>query len=142
MMMMSALCQTNTFMFDRYSAQLIEITLHVCTCRHTRTLYLISSQPVFALSPQYCVFSGQATNINFIVFGQTLPGVEPTIYRNRGEQANQYTTDGVKCSTSGELCICFVQHKRFFLILEKLGLSSIFYMQGTSGDQVTFHSTF
>jgi hypothetical protein len=30
-----------------------------------------------------------------IVFGLTRPGLEPTIYRSRGEQANHYVTDAV-----------------------------------------------
>jgi hypothetical protein len=43
------------------------------------------------------VLSGEATNTNFIVFGLTLPGLEPTIYRTRGEPANHYATDAVCC---------------------------------------------
>jgi hypothetical protein len=39
--------------------------------------------------------SGEATNTNFIVFGLTQPGLEPTIYRTRDEHANHYTTDVV-----------------------------------------------
>jgi hypothetical protein len=39
------------------------------------------------------VLSGEATNTNFIVFGLTRQGIEPTIYRTRGEHANHYTTD-------------------------------------------------
>ena len=31
---------------------------------------------------------GEAANTNFIVFGLTWPGLEPTIYRTRGEHAN------------------------------------------------------
>jgi hypothetical protein len=38
---------------------------------------------------------GEATNTNFIVFGLTWPGLEPTIYNTRGEHANHYTTDAV-----------------------------------------------
>jgi hypothetical protein len=30
-----------------------------------------------------------------IVFGLTRPGLEPTIYRTRGEHANDYATDAV-----------------------------------------------
>jgi hypothetical protein len=41
------------------------------------------------------VFSGEATNTNFIVFGLTRPGIEPTIYRIGGEHANHYATDAV-----------------------------------------------
>ena len=38
---------------------------------------------------------GEATNANFIVFGLNRAGLEPTIYRTRGEYANHYTTDAV-----------------------------------------------
>jgi hypothetical protein len=41
------------------------------------------------------MLNGEATNTIFIVFGLNLLGVEPKIYRTRGEHANQYTTDGV-----------------------------------------------
>jgi hypothetical protein len=41
------------------------------------------------------VLSGEATNTNFIVFGLTRPGIDPTIYRTRDEHANHYTTDAV-----------------------------------------------
>ena len=44
-----------------------------------------------ALSPECCTLSGEATNANFIVFGLTLPGLEPT--NPRREHNNQYTTD-------------------------------------------------
>ena len=33
------------------------------------------------------MLSGEATNANFIVFGLTLSGLEPTIYRTLGEHA-------------------------------------------------------
>jgi hypothetical protein len=39
--------------------------------------------------------SGEATDTNVTVFGFTRSGLEPTIYRTRGEHANQYTTDTV-----------------------------------------------
>jgi hypothetical protein len=39
------------------------------------------------------VLSGEATNTNLIVFGLTQPGLEPTIYRIRGEHTNHYRTD-------------------------------------------------
>ena len=44
-------------------------------------IILIPSQPVFVLSPFCCVFSVEATNTNFVVFGLTRLGLEPTIYR-------------------------------------------------------------
>jgi hypothetical protein len=39
----------------------------------------VSEIPVFALSPECCVLSGETTNTNFIVFGLTRLGLEPTI---------------------------------------------------------------
>jgi hypothetical protein len=57
-------------------------------------IILISSQPVFVLSPQCCVVSGEATNTNFLVFGWTQSGLKPTTYRiQRVKHANHYTTD-------------------------------------------------
>jgi hypothetical protein len=46
------------------------------------------------------MLSGEATNTNFIVFGLTWSGLEPTSYRTRGEHANHYvyTTDAVMLS--------------------------------------------
>jgi hypothetical protein len=35
----------------------------------------------------FCVFSGEVRNTNFIVFGLTQPGLELTIYRIRGDHA-------------------------------------------------------
>ena len=51
----------------------------------------IQNQPVFGLTRSYCVLSGEAANTNFIVFGLTQPGLEPTIYHTRGMHANRYT---------------------------------------------------
>ena len=44
------------------------------------------------------MLSGEATNTNFIVFGLTRPGFEPTIYRTRGEHVYHYATDAVICA--------------------------------------------
>jgi hypothetical protein len=41
------------------------------------------------------VFSGEAANTYFIVFGLTRLGLEHSIYRTRGEHTNHYTTDVV-----------------------------------------------
>ena len=41
------------------------------------------------------MLSREATNTNFIVFGFTRSGLEPTIYHARGEHTNRYTTDAV-----------------------------------------------
>jgi hypothetical protein len=37
------------------------------------------------------MFSGETTNTNSIVIGLTRSGLEPTIYRTRGQHANDYT---------------------------------------------------
>jgi hypothetical protein len=39
------------------------------------------------------VLGGEATHINFAVFGGTRPGLEPAIYRYRGGHTNHYITD-------------------------------------------------
>jgi hypothetical protein len=41
------------------------------------------------------MLSGEAANTNFLVFGLTRLGLEPTIYITRGKHANHYTTDAV-----------------------------------------------
>jgi hypothetical protein len=41
------------------------------------------------------MLTGEATNINFIVFGLIRPGLEPTIYSTQSEHANHYTIDAV-----------------------------------------------
>jgi hypothetical protein len=38
-----------------------------------------------------------ATNTNFIIFGLIWPGLQSTLYRTRGENANHYATDAVVC---------------------------------------------
>ena len=84
---------------------------HVAPLGH---IILIPSQPVFALSPYCCVLSGEATNTNFIIFGLTRPGLEPTIYRTRGEHANHYATDTVFGS--------FVRKREFYCVNKKCSL--------------------
>ena len=54
---------------------------------------LIPSQPVFAFSPLCCVLSEEAIHTNFIDFGCTRSGLDPTIKRTRCEHANHYTID-------------------------------------------------
>ena len=39
------------------------------------------------------MLSGEATHTNYIVFSLTQSGIEPTIYRTRGDHASHYTTD-------------------------------------------------
>ena len=45
----------------------------------------------------------EATNTNLIVFDLTQSELEPTIYRNRGEHDNHYTTDAVPIVLSGDV---------------------------------------
>ena len=42
------------------------------------------------------MLSEEATNTNFIVFGLARTGLDPTIYRIRGEHANHYASDAVR----------------------------------------------
>ena len=42
------------------------------------------------------MLSGEATSTNLTVFGLTRSGLEPTIYRTRGEHANHSNTSAVK----------------------------------------------
>ena len=51
------------------------------------------------------MLSGEATtNTNFIVFGLTRSGLEPTIYHTRGEHVNHYTTHTVKIAWKCPRC--------------------------------------
>jgi len=63
---------------------------HVATLEH---IILIPSQPAFALSPECCVLSGEATNTNFIVVGVARCGLDCT--RGDHAHANNYTTNAV-----------------------------------------------
>jgi hypothetical protein len=53
---------------------------HVSLLGH---IILIPSEPVFALSSRCCVLSGEASTINFILFGFIRQQLEPTIYSIR-----------------------------------------------------------
>jgi hypothetical protein len=89
---------------------------HVASVGH---IILIPSQPVFALSPKFCAFFGEATDTNFVVFCLTRSGLEPTIYRTRDEHANHYTIDAVfgfifcRLSACKPLCHSSVLMSRF-----------------------------
>ena len=76
--------------------------LNISTCHSTRTHYSYS-EPIS--------LSGEAPNTNFIIFGLTRLGLEPTIYRNRSENANNYATDAVSGLTRlfnhMQSCRCF-----------------------------------
>ena len=68
---------------------------------HTDTLFWFrANQSLLLLLNEACLAEKQHTN--FIVFGLARPGLEPTMYRPRGEHANNCVTDGV-------MKPCFVQ---------------------------------
>jgi hypothetical protein len=69
--------------------------MHDICCCSTRTHYPDSEPTSLLFSLYCCVFCGEATHTNFIVFGLTRWGLEPMIYRTPGEYANHYSTDAV-----------------------------------------------
>ena len=69
---------------------------------HSDTLFLFRANQSWLLLLKYCVLSGEATNTNFIVFGFTQPGLEPTIYHTRGEHTYHYTTDVLHMQNKNE----------------------------------------
>jgi len=73
------------------------------------------------------VLGGEATHTNFIVYGLTRPGLEPTIYRTRGEHVYSYTTDA-KLYTS-------------ILSAVKTGLQSQLFLKGWCESEVDFATT-
>ena len=64
------------------------------------------------------MFSGEATNTNFIVFGLTQPCLEPTIYCIRGKHANYFITDNDSQLTTSIHwpCYCNVQFMFMFML--------------------------
>ena len=58
-------------------------------------LYRFMDSDYPLVSSNSLAVSGEATHINYIVFGLTRLGLEPTIYRIRGEYTNHYTIDAV-----------------------------------------------
>ena len=89
MMMRSALFYTNTpswifIVLAHWNSPWVDMSLHSDTL-----FWFWANQSLLFL------LSREATNTNFIVFGLTRPGLEPTIYRIRGEHANHYATDVV-----------------------------------------------
>ena len=105
--------------------------------RQVAPLRHITSQPVFALSPELRMLSGEATNTNFIVFGLTRLGLEPTIYRTQGKHANHYTTDAVNKHTKTcainkiqqelQLYICLQLNIDRFSYIHDKNFTSLYY---------------
>jgi hypothetical protein len=57
---------------------------------------LIPGQPVFVLSPEYCVLSCEATYTNFIIFGLIRLELEPTVDLPQDGHDNNYATNAVE----------------------------------------------
>jgi len=51
------------------------------------------------------MLSGEATNTNLIVFDLTRSGLEPMIYRTRGGNANNYTSNAVQMISAWLTCV-------------------------------------
>jgi hypothetical protein len=70
------------------------------------------------------VLSEEATHTNFMVFGLTRPGFEPTIHRTRDEHANHYATDAVHLFVAMEFRlniqdIVSMVHKIYFTFIKQ-----------------------
>ena len=77
----------------RNNSPRLDLTLHSDTLSWIRPS---------SLCPCCCVFSGEATHTNFIVFGLTQSGLEPTIYDTWDKHAN-YRVLHNRCATKGEI---------------------------------------
>jgi hypothetical protein len=82
------------------TSKIITFTIiHIFTSRYFKVSNILrltdSDSLLYALSPECCMHSGEAT-LQIQIFSLWL-GLEPTIYRTRGEHANHYTctTDAV-----------------------------------------------
>jgi hypothetical protein len=63
---------------------------------HSDTLFWFRANQSLLLLINTVCFAEKQQISNFIVFGLTRQGLDPTIYRTRGEHANHYTTDAVR----------------------------------------------
>ena len=78
-----------------YSAHALKqqsISRHVTQVRH---IIPIPYQPVFVLTPLYCMLDWEVSNTNFIVFGLTQQGFNPGNYHTGDQSANNYIIKGV-----------------------------------------------
>jgi len=62
---------------------------------HSDTLYWFQANQSLLLLLN-AAYLGEKQQIPILAFGLTQPGLEPTIYRTQGEQANNYTIDVVR----------------------------------------------
>jgi len=74
------------------------------------------------------VLSGEATNINFIVFGLIRPGLEPTIYRTITLITLHIAVDFVFLSFCNEPAL-FRNIQKTFLTCMKCGILTIVHFQ-------------
>jgi hypothetical protein len=89
---------------------------------------LITNQPVFALTLYCCVIYGEPENYNHIVFGLTLPGLEPTIYRTRCEHTitvSERVSEWLLFNTNS--AICQLYHDENKLIFNEMMMRSALY---------------
>ena len=104
---------------------------------HWDTLSWFRATQSFVLSPYWCVLIG-SSNANFIVFGLTRPGLEPTIYYTRDEYGSHYTTNAVVFTSelnalTSLLFLFYVKWTIFHFINDYINFTSI-----KSGKKVVF----
>jgi hypothetical protein len=76
------------FMDSDYPFGIFKLFLHVAPLGY---IFLISGQPVFALTPYRCMPSREAANTDLITHDLTQPGIEPTIYFTQDDHINYNT---------------------------------------------------
>jgi hypothetical protein len=74
---------------------------------HSNTLsWFRANQSLLFLLNAACLAEQQHIPI-FLFFGLTRPGLEPTVYRTRGEHANLYSTDAITVAGMLRIRSCF-----------------------------------
>jgi hypothetical protein len=106
MMMRSASIYTNTLSWiilllaHWNNSSVVDMSLHSDTLSWFR-----ANQSLFFLLNDVCLAEKQ--HIPMLVFGLTRLGIDPTIYRTRGEHANHYASDAV-CVFFFFFCVCYI----------------------------------
>ena len=75
---------------------------------HSDTLFWFRTNQ-YLLFLLNAAFLAEKQHTPILVFGLTRPGLEPTIYRTRGEHVNHYDTDAVNFSKDVDLQIILIQ---------------------------------
>jgi len=67
--------------------QMLDLIYHSAICNQVGIIFtnVPHSEPTSHCSFSSSMLSSDATNTNFIVFGSTRPGLEPTIYHTQGD---------------------------------------------------------